>query len=124
MNFRPRPPAGLIDAIESSVGTKLPTDYKDFMMRHNGAEGPIGKDNYLDIWPLEELPALNEGYPVRRFAPGLILFGVDGGDTGYAFDTASEGLPVVEVPFIGEGREDVKTVARSFRSFLEELARE
>jgi hypothetical protein len=35
----------------------------------NGAEGTIGPNNYLVIWPVNEIKELNEGYAVGEFAP-------------------------------------------------------
>ncbi len=64
------------------------------------------------------MPHPNEVYCVREFAPGLVLFGSNGGDTAYGFDTRREGLPIVDVPFIGMGFEEATLIGRSFVEFL------
>src|SRR5262245_36498938 len=85
----------------SSIGVGLPADYVEFLLSSNGAEGPIGQGSYVSVWPVEEVKVLNDEYAVNEFAPGLLLFGSDGGDTGYAFDTRFKEERVVEVPFVG-----------------------
>ncbi|UYZ61205.1 SMI1/KNR4 family protein [Hymenobacter latericus] len=74
-----------------------PLDYLQFMAATNGGEGSVG-ENYLVIWPSEEIKDLNVDYSVEEFAPGYQIFGSDGGDTAYAFDKACD---IVEFPFIG-----------------------
>lgn len=110
-----------ISDIERKIGSRLPKLYVDLMVRSNGVEGFLSEENYLILWPLEQLAELNEGYGVAQFAPSLWLFGSNGGDAGYAFDTETEGLPVVEVPFIGVSLEEAKPRGGSFADFLKEL---
>ena len=106
-----------------SLGAAIPADYLEFLRSTNGAEGAIGGKAYVTIWPAEEVTVLNEEYAVNEFAPGLLLFGSDGGDTGYAFDTRSNEERVVEVPFIGMSLDVVTPCGRSLADFFEYLAR-
>lgn len=55
---------------------------------------------------------------MSEHAPGLLLFGSDGGGEALAFDTACEGLPVVSVPFVGMDRDLTRTLAASFDELL------
>ena len=54
--------------------------------------------------------------PVSEFAPGLILFGSDGGGEAYAFDVREAVPIIVEVPFIGMGGDEAKRCGASFLS--------
>jgi hypothetical protein len=91
------------------------------MSRSNGVEGFVREDNYLVLWPVEQLRELNESYAVAKFAPGLFLIGSNGGDTGFALDTRHEPMDVKEVPFVGMSHEEAKTVASSLEDFIDHL---
>ena len=88
----------VVEGLSSSLGVALPSEYLDFLGQHNGGEGFIG-DNYIICWKAEELADFNREYEVETFAPGILLFGSDGGGEGYGFDTQSAGMPIVRVPF-------------------------
>ncbi len=111
-------PAGLLDQVQAGLHTAFPEDYSEFMTESNGAEGNVGENSYLVLWPLEEIIPLNEAYAVKEFAPGLVLFGSDGGDTGYAFDTRGATPVIVDVPFIGMSLEEARPRGRSLRELL------
>jgi hypothetical protein len=110
---------GIRDAV-SSLGGSLPCDYLQFLRDHDGGEGFIG-DNYLILWKAGELSTFNREYEVERYAPGLLLFGSDGGGEGYGFDTRDAAMPVVRVPFIGMDLRYATPVAMSFTDFLAQL---
>jgi len=110
-----------IDDLERAIGFRLPLAYRELMLRSNGLEGFMGEYHYLVLWPIEQVVELNEAYGVTGFAPGLLLIGSDGGDTGYAFDTRIEDFPLVEVPFIGMSLNEAKLKGSSFADFLKKL---
>jgi hypothetical protein len=58
---------------------------------------------------------------VNDFAKGLVLFGSDGGDKAHAFDTRTNELNIVTVPFIGMDLEEVNTCSNTFNGFLQYL---
>jgi SMI1 / KNR4 family (SUKH-1) len=122
-NFEINPPAdpAAIAAAEHGLGHSLPGEYMEFLRVTNGAEGPIGTQGYLQLWRVEELVPLNEAYEVATFAPGLLLFGSDGGGSGYGFDTETTG-GVVEVPFVGMNRTEIRPIADTFNEYLKHLA--
>lgn len=109
-----------ISRLEELIGRPLPPTYVELMSQTNGFEGFLGGDNYVLIWPVEQIPALNAGY--ADFVPGLLFFGSNGGASGYAFDTGSSRMPVKEVPFIGMSHEEAKTVGATFEEFLDRLS--
>lgn len=110
--------------LEREADFRLPLAYRELMVRSNGLEGFVGERNYLVLWPIEQIAELNDAYGVSKFAPGLVIIGSDGGDTGYAFDTRKKGLPLVEVPFIGMSLEEAKPKGHSFVDFLNKLREE
>jgi len=107
--------------VEAALAVVLPLEYVDLMRYSNGAEGPIGASSYLVLWPIEEIIPLNEDYAAGEFAPGLILFGTDGGGEGYAFDTRSAALPIVAVPLVGISLDEATLRGRTFGEFLRNL---
>ncbi len=110
-----------IEAASSDVGLPLPKDYCDFISVHNGGEGFIG-DSYLILWAVEELSIFNAEYQVSEYAPGLLLFGSDGGGEAYAFDCRNGLFPIVRVPFIGMDLKYAKPIAKTFSDFFLILA--
>ena len=100
---------------------KFPEDYVTFLRFANGGEGFLGDNQPLILWPVEELALRNDGYHVRDYAPGLLIFGSNGGGDAYGFDTRSPDWPIVELPFIGMDWREACSVAPSFRSFVTHL---
>lgn len=119
-----RPPASLEDLqmVQDALGIKFPQEYAEWMLSSNGGSGPIGENSYLLLWPLERIVSLNEAYQVSKFAPGLVLFGSDGGGEGYAFDTRQPTLPIVQVPFVGMSLDAVRACGATFLDFLRYLS--
>lgn len=111
----------IVRNVQLQLGISLPIEYLEFMMESNGADGFVGPNSYLILWPIDELAPLNETSGVHKFAPGLLLFGSDGGGTGYAFDTRLEDMPIVDIPFIPLSLEEAKACAHSFIEFLDYL---
>jgi hypothetical protein len=118
MELRPGASVALVQDVQSRLGFRLPRDYVEFITESNGAEGFVG-NSYLVLWPIEEIIPTNDAYQVRVFAPGLLLFGSDGGGEAYAFDTRSGKMPVVSVPFVGMSLAAAKKLSRTFSGFLE-----
>lgn len=121
VQFEKRPAADLdsLKQFERESGLTLPTEYAEFLMLHNGGEGFIG-EAYLMLWPIEELFQLNKGYDVAHYAPGLLMFGSDGGGEAFAFDVQTKAI--VMIPFIGLEQSDLSPIASTFYQFLEVLS--
>jgi len=107
----------LIREAESALGLKFPADYVAWLRKANGARGPIGSSNYIDLWKVESIKKRNDSYNVDSFAPGLILIGSDGGNEGYGIDTRRQNPVFVSVPLTGMSWAAAKTVAISFDEF-------
>jgi hypothetical protein len=109
-----------LEAAEKQFGKALPEDFKAFLLEHDGGEGFLG-EHYFVLWRVCELVPFNRDYEVADYAPGLIVFGSDGGGEGYGFDTRAYPYPVVIVPFIGMSLEDSILVGDSFTDLLERM---
>lgn len=81
----------------------------------------MGENQPLILWPVEELHSVNDGYHVNDYAPGLLIFGSNGGGDAYGFDTRSADWPIVEVPFVGMDWSAASAVAPSFDAFIKRL---
>ena len=119
--FNCNPPAGVsVRQFEAESRVRLPDDYAEFLQQANGGEGFIG-NAYFILWRVEELLEMNKAYQVAEYAPGLFLFGSDGGGEAFAFDTCSDAKPIVSVPFVGMELKMARPIASNFKAFLEEL---
>lgn len=109
--------------MENQLGLSFPPDYREFMIASDGAEGRVGAGSYLQLWAVEELPQLNQIARTSHFAPGMILFGSDGGSASYAFDARQEDdILFVELPDYPFMPTRVTMLGRSLREFLEALS--
>jgi hypothetical protein len=106
----------------AEVGSIPHQDYLAFMRHHNGCDGPVGREGNISIWPLEKVIWGTEQYGAPQFAPGLLLFGSDGGNEAYAFDRQDPRWPIVSVPLVGMSRKEMKFVAPTFSEFIRRLA--
>jgi len=118
-NFIADEPASSTDitAVEEEFRIKLPEEYKTFLLRSNGGEGTIGKRAVI-LWQIQDLKQFNLDYDASTHIPGLLLFGSNGGGEGYAFDTRTMPLQIVQVPFVGMSLDHAVPVARTFNDFL------
>ena len=86
--FNGKPPVNAVvfQRFQIAAGIRLPEDYAQFLQQADGGEGFIG-NTYAIIWRIGELLQLNSAYQVGEYAPGLFLFGSDGGGEAFGFDT-------------------------------------
>jgi hypothetical protein len=121
--FEANPPASpaLIAQSQQSLNLVLPADYVCFLQQMNGGEGFLGDNAYLALWRVEELAERNADCGVPDHAPDLLLFGSDGGDEAFAFDTRSSPPTIIAIPYITLDDCDAIAISTSFRGFLEVL---
>jgi hypothetical protein len=119
-NANPPASAAALREFECKAGLRLPEEYVQFLRQADGGEGFIG-NAYLILWRVAELVELNRAYQVAEYAPGLLLFGSDGGGEAFAFDMRTEAKAIVAVPFVGMELELVRPFGSNFGAFLEEL---
>lgn len=108
-----------ISIAENKLDVRLPDDYRNFMIEHNGGEGCVGDFAYIKLWKIEEIVELNELYEVKEYTPNLIYFGSDGGDMAYAFDL-SKGQ-YVEFPFMAIHEDEEEILGASFQEMMRAL---
>src|SRR5690242_4867217 len=110
----------MIAESERKLGLKLPAEYVEFLKYSNGGEGFIGENAYVRLWPVEKLSEMNRSYEVVKDAPGLLIFGSNGGGEAYGFDMRVPQPPVVQVPFIGMAWDVAWAAGKSFDDFLKQ----
>ncbi|WP_242218875.1 SMI1/KNR4 family protein [Bacillus cereus group sp. BfR-BA-01380] len=97
-----------ITLIESRLNISFPKDYVSFILESNGAEGAIGENGYIQLWAIDVLIQHNERYEVKEFAPGVTLFGSNGGNVAYGFFEKSRETHIIEVPLMGMDKELIR----------------
>lgn len=107
-----------VDIFLEKIDFKLPVGYIDFMKGANGAE-IITEENYVLLWPLNEIFQNNQDYRVEEFAGDFVIIGSNGG--GEAFVIEKESGNIYMMPFIGMGREDAILMGKTFSEFMEGL---
>jgi hypothetical protein len=112
--------AATIRQCERQADFRLPEDYVHFLHQADGGEGFIG-NAYAIFWRVDELVEMNKTYDVSKYAPGLFLFGSDGGGEAFAFDTRTAAMPIVSVPFVGMELDMIRPLGSTFTEFLEKL---
>ncbi len=117
MELRPPESPEAIAATEQALAVRLPSEYVEFLLAHNGGEGLVGDHGYARFDPVEDLPANQaELYDFDHLAY-WVVFGTNGAGEGYAFDEHGE---ILVVPWLG-GREDAIRQGR-FPEFLRRCA--
>ena len=99
---------------------RFPDDFKEFLRVTDHYEDFVGQ-HYLALWRPVEIVAYNRANKVDEFAPGLLLFGSDGGGESFAFDYRGRSPTVVMVPSVGLELAAVVPVADTFTAFLRRL---
>lgn len=110
----------VIQEIDSKLGFILPNDYKEIVKVLNGFEGSIS-NSYIVFWSVNELIELNEGYGVNDFAPGIFLFGSDGGNQAYGFDVRDDEMRIITIPFIVMDIDDIEICGEDMNEFYQYL---
>lgn len=104
-----------IQKLTTSLGITLPADYASLLAFSDGCEGFVG-ENYLSLSSAGGVQACG----VYEDAPFYVFIASNGAGEGYAYDTRSADMPIVNVPFIGLD-EAPRLVGRSVLEFLERL---
>jgi hypothetical protein len=122
--FEGKPPASLdsIARCQADLRFRMPADYQRFLQQMNGGEGFVG-EHYLMLWSVEDFIEMNTGTYFAEAAPGLIVFGSDGGGEAFGFDTRSAPPPIVVAPYVGMEWDVAFKIAPTFDLFLQHLFR-
>jgi hypothetical protein len=106
-----------ITRVAEELGVPLPEDYTRVIAASNGVEGFVG-ENYLMVYPIEELPIYNAEGIYDAFASGVIVFGSNGGGEAFAVVTSANPPLYIAAPMGAWHKEDVISLGRSFEEFL------
>ena len=106
---------------EINLNIIFPEEYKFFLRKSNGAEGPIGENSYLVLWSVGELEELNKAYQADVHSSALLIFGSDGGGEAFAFNLENDNKGILTVPFVSLRRKDAENVGQSFFDLFEYL---
>ena len=110
-----------IEAAQDDLQIQIPEDYRRFLMWSNGGEGQVG-NLYLSPWPTHQLKAMNEGYLISQYLPGIIGIGSNLGTLCFAFDYRFNKThpSFVSVPFGDCDFTSVTVLGESFQKALEQ----
>ena len=71
----------------------------------------VGESGYIQLWKIEDLPAINSEIFIEELAPGYLAFASDGGNEVLAFDGVGA---IYKLPMIGMELEQAIKIANSF----------
>lgn len=54
MILNPSTTKEILEEVETKLKMKLPAQYVEFMLESNGAEGKVGLNSYLNVWPASD----------------------------------------------------------------------
>ena len=94
-----------------------PSDYLAALQFTNGCEGFI-RYSFFRLYSITELILFNDAHQVKKFAPGLIIFGSNGSGEAFGFDTRADPIEIVQIPFIPMDFRYAKPLGTNFMEFL------
>lgn len=97
-------------------GLELQKDYLDFMHAHNGGEGAVGENAYLQLVPLEDLEQFNCEYKIAECTNGIYIFGTDLGGTLFGYSVPKGLYCAIDACSITE--EDIFYAGENFEGFI------
>jgi len=112
-----------LDAVAGELACALPSDYRGYMLDHDGYLGWTGSGDFLDLFPIHDLVSRNRfGVPEwEALHPGLVIIGCDGSREMVGFDFRSAMARVVLVDITSSGWGDAVWQADSFTNFLQRM---
>ncbi len=107
-----------ITVIEERLNAAFPQDYITLLKRSNGGE------NYISLWKVEDLPALNEEYQIQKYLSEKFLgIGTDGGGICYGF-CLDKNYSIFKCPLGDLDINEVVIVAKSTKDFFKKAMME
>ena len=102
--------------IKKVNGVSLPDDYLRFMHEHDGGEGDVGENAYIQIFRLEELESVNEEYEISDYMEEYFIWGTDLGGMLFGYSGRTGMYSAVDSCSLCE--EDIICEAESLTEFL------
>lgn len=109
----------ILQRIEKKYNLSLPADYIQFMLLHNGGEGPVGEYGYLAVFGTDEIEQFHQEAGIGAALPPFFFFASDRSGYLYAYDYRDSDIKIVEVPDNISEMNEIKTVATSFSEFID-----
>jgi hypothetical protein len=118
LNRRSKPSEDLVQSLLNKIDFNIDPEYLTFVKTSNGGEGFLNA-NYLLLYEIEDLIALNPYYEDHDFCNQIFAIGSNGGNDLYAVrKTNSE---FITVPFLDMNEEESKIMGANFNEFLNYL---
>ena len=103
----------------TTLPSKLPKDYIDFMCLHNGGEGMIGQTHLL-LYPIDDLVMINQKYDAQK-SPKLFIIGESDESHLFALDMrSSKIIDYVMTPFSFDD-DAMVSLGNTMKMFFEKL---
>jgi hypothetical protein len=117
---------GFIQELVDNAEKELPDDYLALLFYSNGGEGRLGIEPYwFQLWPAENVIALNQEYRIGKLAPGFFGFGSSGGGELLAFDIQNgESFKIAVIPFVPMSKNGARIIAENFGEFVRAIGRD
>src|ERR1041384_6789761 len=99
----------------------LPQDLRDFLAKHDGGRGTVGK-RPLILWNAEQIARESEEQEVSLAVPGLLLFGSDGGAEGYGYLSRLQHGRYGRISLLAAGGHEFESLGDSLEELLKAIA--
>ena len=109
----------VLKKLEEEFHISFPEEYIEFMLLHNGGEGPVGEYGYLAVFGTDEIVEFYQEPGIKDALAGFFFFASDRSGYLYAFDYHSTGIKIVEVPEDIRDLSEIKPIADTFGGFIE-----
>ena len=118
-------PKTTVEHIENAIGFKIPSDYKQFLVRYQGFEKFFGPE-YMALWDMDELIEMNQSYEIIELLPRSLGIGSNmGGELIALKYFGNQSYEIVLTPFICfHEKENQLQIGNSFTDFLIRLDNE
>jgi len=115
-NKNSAPTEQLYFELQEKIDFEIDNDYLEFIKEHNGAEGFLNENSFIQLWAIEDILALNPYYEDVKECENLFFFGSNGSNTGFAFNKI-DGI-IVSINFLDILDREPDFISKTFESFL------
>lgn len=105
----------------SNIDFNIDKEFFELYKIFNGAEGFLNQVNFLILWKISDIVALNPYYEDSIECENLFFFGTNGSNYGYAFDKNKS--TIVGIDFLEIYDHQPILISNTFLEFLDELSK-
>ena len=102
--------------IDKVNGVTLPADYIELMRDHDGGEGDVGENAYIQIFRLSELQDINDEYQISEYIKDYFVWGTDLGGMLFGYSGGTGMYSAVDACSLCE--DDLMCVSDSLCGFI------